>query len=156
MKISPMPVRRDQLVDDVEHLRLHRDVERRGRLVGDQQVRLGDQHHGDHHALAHAARNLVRIELRDALGIVDAHRFQHRAHALGDVAAPELLVRQQRLGDLRADRHDRVEREFRVLHDHRDAGAANGAHLPFRKREQIDAVEGQAVGGDAARARGSA
>src|SRR5690606_40071188 len=30
---------------------------------------LGDQHHGDHDALAHAARNLVRIKLCDALGI---------------------------------------------------------------------------------------
>ena len=41
MKISPMPLRAHQPVDQVEHLRLHRDVERRGRLVGDQQVRLG-------------------------------------------------------------------------------------------------------------------
>ena len=77
MKISPMPRSRDQLVEDRQDLHPHRDVERRGRLVGDQQVGLGHQHHGDHDALAHAARDLVRIELVDALGIADLHRLQH-------------------------------------------------------------------------------
>ena len=64
MKIRPMPRSRHELVEDAQHLELHRHVERRGRLVGDQQVGLGDQHHGDHRALAHAARDLVRIERR--------------------------------------------------------------------------------------------
>ena len=38
-----------------QDLRLDRDVERRGRLVGDQQLRAAGERHGDHHALAHAA-----------------------------------------------------------------------------------------------------
>ena len=44
----------------VEDLRLHRDVERRGRLVGDQQLGLAGERDGDRHALAHAAGELVR------------------------------------------------------------------------------------------------
>ena len=44
-----------QVAQQVEDLRLHGDVERGGRLVGDQQVGLAGQRHGDHHALAHAA-----------------------------------------------------------------------------------------------------
>ena len=56
---------------------LHRDVERRGRLVGDEQVGLGDQHHGDHDALAHAAGKLVRIGAEDALGVADLHGLEH-------------------------------------------------------------------------------
>lgn len=39
----------------IENLRLHRDIERRGWFVGDEQVGLADQGHPDHDALAHAA-----------------------------------------------------------------------------------------------------
>jgi hypothetical protein len=63
----------DEIVEDLEDLELDGDVERRGRLVGDQDVGLGDQHHRDHHALAHAARDLVRIELVDAPRLADLH-----------------------------------------------------------------------------------
>ena len=57
-----------QLAQQVEDLRLNGHVERRGRLVGDQQLRLRRERHGDHHALAHAARELVRIGLEALLG----------------------------------------------------------------------------------------
>jgi hypothetical protein len=49
-------------------LRLDRHVERGRRLVGDQQAGLAGQRHRDHHALAHAARELVRVVLQAALG----------------------------------------------------------------------------------------
>jgi len=56
--------------DQLEHLALHRDVERGGRLVGDQQLRLVRDGHRDHHALLLAARELVRIgaQARPRLG----------------------------------------------------------------------------------------
>ena len=109
MKISPMPRSRTSSSRIASTCDLHRDVERRGRLVGDQQVRLGDQHHGDHDALAHAARDLVRIEREDALGIADLHGFQHRERRAPGVARGccRDAVR-QRLGDLLADGHHRV------------------------------------------------
>ena len=50
----------------LEDLRLHGDVERGRRLVGDQQLRPAEQRHGDHHALAHAAGEFVRIDGRGA------------------------------------------------------------------------------------------
>ena len=50
-----------QLLQQREDLRLHGDVERGGRLVGDQQIGLVGERHGDHHALALAAGELVRI-----------------------------------------------------------------------------------------------
>ena len=40
------------------------------------------QRHGDHHALAHAARELVRIFVEPALGIGDAHQVEHLARPL--------------------------------------------------------------------------
>ena len=50
-----------QQLDQLEDLGLDRDVERGGRLVGDQELRLARERHGDHHALAHAAGEPVRI-----------------------------------------------------------------------------------------------
>ena len=46
----------------VEYLRLHGHVEARGRLVGEQQLRAAGERDGDHHALAHPARQLVRVD----------------------------------------------------------------------------------------------
>ena len=51
------------LAEQVEDLRLHRDVECGGRLVGEQQRRAARHGDGDHDALAHAARQLVRVLL---------------------------------------------------------------------------------------------
>ena len=50
-----------RLGEELQDLRLHRHVERRGRLVGDEEVGLVGERHGDHHALALAARELVRV-----------------------------------------------------------------------------------------------
>ena len=55
-------------VDQLEDLRLHGHVERGRRLVGDQQLRLVDQRHRDHRALAHAAGELVRVGADAAFG----------------------------------------------------------------------------------------
>ncbi|APZ55380.1 hypothetical protein Ga0080574_TMP5098 (plasmid) [Salipiger abyssi] len=53
-----------KLLDQFDDLRLNRHVERRGRLVGNQELRLAGQRHGDGHALPHAAGKLVRVILQ--------------------------------------------------------------------------------------------
>ena len=57
------PERLLQLGEQVEHLRLHRDVERRHRLVADQQLRVERERARDADALALAAGEFVRIAL---------------------------------------------------------------------------------------------
>ena len=58
-----------QRSQQVEDLRLNGDVERGRRFIGDEQLRAADEGHGNHHPLAQAARELVRILLRsDARG----------------------------------------------------------------------------------------
>ena len=52
-----------------EYLRLYRDVERGRRFIGDQDVRLVGERHGDHHALSLAAGHLMRIGVDPPLGI---------------------------------------------------------------------------------------
>ncbi len=56
----------------VENLRLHGDVERRRRLVGDEEIGTIGERHGDHHALALAARELMRIGAEPVRRICDA------------------------------------------------------------------------------------
>ena len=50
-------------VHEFENLRLDGDIERGRRLVGDQQARVARERHRDHHALTHAAGELVRVVL---------------------------------------------------------------------------------------------
>jgi hypothetical protein len=50
-----------QSLQQPQHLGLDGHVERRGRLVRDQQLRVTGQGHGDHDPLLHAAGELVRI-----------------------------------------------------------------------------------------------
>ena len=57
-----------QAPHQVDDLRLHGDVERRRRLVRDQQLRIQRQRHRDHRPLPHAARELVRVVVDAALG----------------------------------------------------------------------------------------
>ncbi len=63
-----------QLVDEVEDLGLDRDVQRGGRLVGDEQLGLADQGHGDHDALAQSPGEFEGV-LVDPLG-----RLRHLHH----------------------------------------------------------------------------
>ncbi len=60
--------------EHVEHLRLHGDVERRRRLVGEQQLRAGRERDRDAHALAQAAGELVRVVAHAPFGVGDADR----------------------------------------------------------------------------------
>jgi len=67
----------------IEDLRLQGHVERGGRLVRDQQPGIAGQRHRNHHALAHAAGQLVRVFVDASLRRrdVDAAQQFDRARA---------------------------------------------------------------------------
>ena len=100
-----------------------------------------DERHRDHHPLAHAARELVRVVVDALRGVRDPDRAQQLDRAR---RAPRPPTRRSccadRLGDLPADRVDRVQRRHRVLEDHRDLLAAHAAHLALRQRHQVAAA----------------
>ena len=104
--------------EELEDLRLHHHVEGGRRLVGEENLRLAGERHGDRRSLPHPARELVREPVRPVLG--DAHALEQLLRlpagepALGDV------VQLHRLLDLRADGLNRVEGVHRALEDHRD------------------------------------
>ena len=112
----------------LHHLALHHDVERAGRLVGDDHLGAQADGDGDADALLHAAGQLVRIHVRH-LGR-QADLAEQVAHARRRVSRGDSAhaVVGQRVGDLRADAQHRVERVHRALRHQRDAGQAQPAH----------------------------
>jgi hypothetical protein len=130
-----------QLLQELQDLRLHGDIEGRRRLVGDQQVRLVGERHGDHHALALATRKLVRIavEARFRVGNPDLAEEIDGASPGRDFG--EAAMQPQHLRHLLAHRVQRVERGHRLLEHDGDVVAANRAHLRFRRLQQVLALE---------------
>jgi hypothetical protein len=76
-----------QLADETEDLALDGDVERGGRLVGDDEARAAGEGHGDQHALAHAAGQLEGILGEDAVRLPDVDRGEQPL-GLGERPAP--------------------------------------------------------------------
>ena len=105
-----------QVLQQVQDLRLHRDVEGRDGLVADDQLRVDRERPGDADPLALAARELVR----EAVVVLrvepdDLEQLLHPALALGGRADP---VDVERLGDDEPDPLARVQRRVRVLEHH--------------------------------------
>ena len=120
-------------LDHLEDLRLHGDVERRGRLVGDQHLGIVGDRHRDHHALAHAAGELVRVLLARvprAAGCRPgrAARRLGSTPPLGSMSWCDL----DHLDDLVADPVHRVQRRQRILEDHRDLACRARARSDLR------------------------
>ncbi len=130
-----------QVLHQVQDLRLNRDVERGSRLVGDDQLGIAREPDRDHHPLAHAARELVRILAEPPGSVGDADHLQELDGAASSLALVHALVDEQRLHDLQADGQHRIERGHRLLEDHRDVAAADGAHVVLGQLEQIAALE---------------
>ena len=130
-----------QLDEELEDLRLDGDVERRRRLVGDQEARIAGERHRDHHPLAHASRELVRIIVEALFGIGDAHEPQHPRRLVARQAPVGARVNAQRLGDLLADPQERIEARHRLLEDHGDAIAPDRSHRLIVERREILPVE---------------
>ena len=126
-----MPSSALQVVAAVEDLRLDGDVERRGRLVGDQQLRLGRRAPW-RSSRAGACRRRAGADSRRAArrGIRDARPGRAaRPRAAAPRRGRQSRVQPQRLGDLLADVQHRVERRHRLLEDHRDLVAAHAARI---------------------------
>ncbi len=131
----------------LQDLGLDGHVERRGRLVGQQQLRLARQRDRNQRPLLHAAAELVGICAVAIGGRRDADLFHHLDHALpfplrappvkGPASVLDHAVQPQRLADLLAHRKGGVQRAERVLEDHRNLLAAHGPHCLRRQLEQV-------------------
>ncbi len=134
-----------QVLQQVHHLRLHRDVERRHRFVADDELRLDGERARDRDALPLAAGELVRVALR--VRRRQADDAQQLGHALA-LAPGVQAVQRERLGEHVADRHARVQRRVRVLEDdlHRAALRAQVAAASSSPRSRPSKRDAAAVG----------
>src|SRR5256884_331479 len=124
-----------EVFQQVDDLRLDRDVEGRDRLVADDERGLDGERACDAHALTLSAGELVGIPPRMLRQESDApQELAHARRALGRVGDDP--VHRQGLGDDLPDRHPRVERAVRVLEDH--------LHLAAH-RPQLVLAEGREV-----------
>ena len=94
-----------------------------------QQRRLRQQRHGDDDALLLAAGKLVRIGAHHALGVRQAHGAHGFERALVGLLLRHLVVQDRHFHQLLADLHRRVQAGHRLLVDHGDLVAADGAQL---------------------------
>src|SRR5436190_3670283 len=143
--------RRLHLAQQIEDLRLDRDVERRRRLVGDDERRLAGERERDHDALPHAARELMRVRRDLGFGIRDSDGLKELDCAVARLARADALVNDHRLRDLIADREHRIQRRRRLLEDERDLRSADRLHLALARRGEVAALEAHAAGRDASR-----
>ena len=111
------------LGEQVEDLGLHGHVQRRGGLVGQEQLGPAGEGDGDHDPLAHAARHLVRVRVEPLLGLGDPDRLQERHCGLTGLGLVHAQVEPEGLGDLPTHSHDRVQRRHGILEHHRHLGA---------------------------------
>ena len=127
-----------ELLEQVQDLRLDRDVERRHRLVADDEVGLEDERAGDADALALAAGELVRVAPRVVR--LEADQVHHLGDLLPPLGVAAEAVDAQALADAVADRRPRVEAGVRILEDdlHPPPVGLEGGAL---ERGQLRAVE---------------
>jgi hypothetical protein len=126
--MTAAPCSRQSVLQQTDDLRLDGHVQRRGGFVGHDQLGLGRQRQGNHHALAHAAGELVRIVVDALLGRgmpVSCSRSMARAR----LGCTHGQVRADGFGQLPADGVQRVQRGQRVLEDGADLAAPDVAHL---------------------------
>ncbi len=99
--------------EQIDDLRLDRDVERRDRLVRDDEARLHRERAGDDDPLALAAGELMRIAVRMGRGEADALEQLHDARP-PPARLPEPMDL-ERLAENIRDAHARVEAGERIL-----------------------------------------
>ena len=132
-----------QLDEEVQHLRLDRDVERRHRLVGDDELRPEHEGAREADALPLAAAELMRVAAGRLGAEADAlEHVEHRPLAALAVDAVDL----EPLADELLHRHPRVEGADGVLEDDLHV-AALALELARAEARQVDAFELDHAGG---------
>ena len=132
------------LADHRQHVLLHHHVERRGRLVGDDELWLTHGGQGDRHPLAHPAGQLVRI------GGQDVGRQTETLEVRFD-PAPELTTGQPHrpkgeVLERPANPPHRIEQAHRSLHDVGKVFPAERVDLRLARRIGIDVAVLEVIG----------
>src|SRR6266700_3297509 len=127
-----------QVAQEIEHLRTDRDIERRNRLVTDDELGLDCERARNGDALALAAGEFMRITARQAR--LEADKPQKLVHPLRAARWRDDVVQRKRLGENLPDGHARIERGIGVLEDELCV-AAQRPELTLLEGRDISTVE---------------
>jgi len=139
--LPPQPIQQRQ------NLRLHCNIQRRRRLIRDQQPWPVHNRHRDQNPLPLPPGKLVRIILRPPLHprqtCPPKSHLLHRRKNLRPHGSTRLtrMMRPDRLCDLRPHRHHRIQRRHRLLKDHRNLPPTSPPHRRLRKPGQVFPVK---------------
>ena len=117
-----------QTIHQCKNFGLDGHIERGCGLIRNQQTRLAGHGHCDHHTLAHAAREFMRVLFHPPLGLGDADLAQNLDGARLCLFLGHALVDSQTFGQLAAHSEHRIERRHRFLKNHSDLISANLLH----------------------------
>jgi len=126
-----------QLAQQVDDLRLHRHVKRRGRLVRHDKLGFGGQGKGDHHPLPHPPRELVRVAPQPLPRRGNTDRVEQLGGPVQRGATGQPQVVTYRFDQLLADPHQGVERGHRILENHADPPPADAPEGRFGQAEHL-------------------
>src|SRR6266702_770188 len=134
-----------KVAHQIEDLRLHGDVERRSRLVADDELGVGGERPRDCDALALAAGKLMR-KFQPVVRM-QADEAEKLADAGLDVALSlDQIEGTDRLGDDGIDPEARIEARIGILKDHLDAAAQFSTRLGLPRIRHRDAVDQHVAG----------
>ena len=134
------------LFQQLQDLRLDGHVQGGGRLVGQQQLGMGDDGGGDHDPLEHPARQLVRILVIDGLRVGQLCLCHGGEGGSFPLLRGFLGVDAQGLLHLGADLHDRIQAGHRLLEHYSQVGALAAAQLFRGAVQDVQAVQQDAAG----------
>ena len=137
-----------QVVQQIQHLRLNGHVQGGGGLVCDDQLGLAGDGRGDHHALAHAAGELVGVLLESRLRVGNLHALQKLQRRPARLGLAHAAMDAQRLGDLILHRVEGIQAGHGILEDHADLVAAHLAELAHAHLRHLALIEADGIGGD--------
>src|SRR5215469_1521847 len=141
-----------QALHQFKDLRLDGHIQRRSRLICNQQFRIARQGDGNHDPLAHAAAELVRVVLDAPFRIWNTHQVKHFNRAFPGLVFTEVFaVPLDCLRNLVTYGEHRIERGHRVLENHRDFATAQIGQLVLVLLQDIFTVEVDLAANDLAR-----
>ena len=127
-----------QVHQNVEDLRLHRDVQRRDRLIRHDKLRIQSQRARNTDALALPTGELVWITF--GVEILHIHHTQQIDHALPTFLRRADPMHHKPFHNALTDGHARIERRIRVLEHNLDV-ATQSLQLAATHREDVPTVE---------------
>ena len=130
-----------QAEHELQHVFLNSDVERRRRLIGNQEFRIARKRHGDHDPLSLSAGHLVRKAVDPANRIGNAHEIQQVQRTFTCTFSRHAAMLNDCLHDLVADPIDRIQAGHRFLKYHGHLVSHHAPTLPGRKRQEVPALK---------------